>query len=146
MKTNEYLAKQAACQAEQAWKKQRLREEKEAKEQDNSLKEFHDNIASWVAKQLLAKVRGMGAADKAVLTAKCHTEEVLTRGKAKRFFLCSPAWMLARRSREIWIRMSSAGSALTPRLGLNKSITALSAIILNGSCARVNGSIIAGMV
>ena len=62
MKTNEYLAKQAACQAEQAWKKQRLREEKEAKAQNKHLKEFRENIASWVAKQLLAKVRGMGAA------------------------------------------------------------------------------------
>ena len=44
----------------------------ERSEGTENLKEFQENIASWVAKQLLAKVRGMGAADKAALTAKLH--------------------------------------------------------------------------
>ena len=84
-KSREYLARQAAISTEQKWKKQRLEEAAADKEVKSNLKHFHANIATWVAKHLMAelvKFRPEGAADE--LKANVQKPAVTARGKQRK--------------------------------------------------------------
>ena len=84
-KSREYLARQAAISTEQKWKKQRLEEAAADKEVKSNLKQFHANIATVVAKHLMAeleKFRPDGAADQ--LKANAQKPAVIARGRARK--------------------------------------------------------------
>ena len=84
-KSREYLARQAAISTEQKWKKQRLEEAAAEKEFKSNLKQFHANIATVVAKHLMAeleKFKAEGAADE--LKANVQKPAVTARGKQRK--------------------------------------------------------------
>ena len=85
-KSREYLARQAAISTEQKWKRQRLEEAAAEKEVKSMLRQFHANIATVVAKHLMAeleKFKAEGAADE--LKANVQRIDVKRRGKGRKY-------------------------------------------------------------
>ena len=87
-KSREYLAKQAAVRTEQAWKKQRVKDEADQKQVKSNLKRFHQEIATLVAKHLMQELAKFSPADGQALKDNVQQKEVLNRGKARKKLPC----------------------------------------------------------
>ena len=83
-KSREYLARQAAIKTEQAWKKQRLEDAAAEKTIKAHLKQFHENIATLVAKHLMTELPKFSPEAAKQLKANAQRPDVKTRGRARK--------------------------------------------------------------
>ena len=83
-KSREYLARQAAINTEQAWKRKRLEHAAAEKNVKSTLKQFHEQIASLVAKHLLENLKKFSPESAEELKTNAQRPEVIRRGTARR--------------------------------------------------------------